>query len=231
MEIVLMIIMALVTVSFLLKMTCHGWIGKIVWCAAGAIFIVLTCDSATTQSKTQIADWLSQPDLMLDTSVWLTVDVAFQLCFCVLAAKSLGDTLSKTERALLRICRLIPGLLIFPVLFAILTELIFSLPGVDFSLIARSLAIGLLILFPLLSAGIRYLIPEAEIRLEMIFMVNLLTAALGVIATVNGRTAAVGTNTVEWSALAGIAVILLAGAAAGMIYYRYITRKKVSKII
>ena len=35
-------------------------------------------------------------------------------------------------------------------------------------------------------------------------MVNMLIAALGVVATVNGRTAAAGTNQVEWGALGGV---------------------------
>lgn len=230
MEIVLTIIMILVTCGFVLRMTCHGRIGRIVWCAVAALFVVLACDAATGQSKTRIADWLSQPELMLDMSVWLTVDVAFQICFCVLAAKACGGSLSRTERAAFRIVRWMPGLLIFPVLFAVLTELIFSFPGADFSSIAWGMAIGLPVVMPLLSAGLHYLIPETDIRLEMIFMINLLVAALGIVATVNGRTAAVGTNTVEWPALAGVAGILLAGLFFGMIFNRYLTCKTISKI-
>lgn len=72
--------------------------------------------------------------------------------------------------------------------------------------------------------------PEADIRLEVIFMVNLLIAALGVVATVNGRTAAVGTNSVDTGALGGIAAILACGFIAGLFINRLITRKKLSKI-
>ncbi len=59
-------------------------------------------------------------------------------------------------------------------------------------------------------SGLCWLVPEKEIRLELLFMVNMLIAALGVVATVNGRTAAAGTNQVEWGALGGVAAIIAA---------------------
>ena len=226
MAIVVMIIMALVIFSFVLKMTCHGWAGRIATCAVAALFVIATYGVAAGQSKTQITNWR----MKLDLSVWLTVDVAFQTAFCILAAKRLSGPLDRTRRAMLAVCRWVPGLLIFPVLFAVLTELIFSMPGVGFATIAWSLAAAVLIAAPLLAAGLRWLIPETEIRLELLFMVNMLIAALGVVATVNGRTAAAGTNEAHWSALGAVALLLLAGLAAGIVCDRFLTRKKISKI-
>ncbi len=225
-----MIIMLTVSFSFLLKLTCHGWPGRVVLSALAALFVLLACDTATTQSKTQIADWLSQPDLMLDTSVWLTVDVAFQIAFCVLYAKKLAGPITRNEKWMLAVCQWFPGLLIFPVLFAMLTRLIFSMPGTDFDTIGRITAAALLLVTPLLARGLELLLPEADIRLELMFMVNMLTAALGIVATVNGRTAAVGTNTVEWDALAAVAALVLAGAASGIFINRYVTAKKITKL-
>lgn len=225
-----MIIMLTVSFSFLLKLTCHGRPGRVALSALAALFVLLACDTATTQSKTQIADWLSQPDLMLDTSVWLTVDVAFQIAFCVLYAKKLAGPITRNERWMLAACKWFPGLLIFPVLFAMLTRLIFSMPGTDFDTIGRITAAALLIVTPLLARGLEQLLPEADIRLELMFMVNMLTAALGIVATVNGRTAAVGTNTVEWDALAAVAALVLAGAASGIFINRYVTAKKITKL-
>lgn len=106
----------------------------------------------------------------------------------------------------------------------------FRTAGVDFSLIAKILAGALIIVIPLLAAGMRYLIPEADIRLEMLFMTNMLVAALGIVVTVNGRTAAVGTNTIDWGALAGLVIILSAGLFTGLAYNKYTTRKTISKL-
>lgn len=222
MEIVVLIIMLLVSFSFVLKLTFHGLPGRVAVCAVAALFLLLACDRATMQSKTQIADWLADTGLMLDVSVWLTVDVALQLCFCVMASSTIATVRGKVAMA---VVKWVPGLLIFPVLFAMLVGLLFELPGVDFATIARSSAAAVLVGGPLLAGGFRLLLPERDIRLELMFMVNLLIAALGVVATVNGRTAAVGTNTVEWGALAGVLAILAAGAVTGFIVYKYKTSK------
>ena len=227
---VLITIMGLVIFGFLLKMTFHGTAGRIVLAVIAAAFILITYGNAAAQSKTQIADWLGQPDLMLDTSVWLTVDLAFQIAFCVLSAKAMGERLSGTGKFLRQICLWVPGILIFPVLFALLTELIFMLPGVGFATTAIGLAAVLLVGIPLLSAGLKQLVPERDIRLELLFMVSLLAGALGIVATVNGRTAAVGTNEVEWGALVAVIILLLAGVLAGSLIYRYYNNKIITKI-
>lgn len=230
MEIVVIVIMMMVGVSFMLKLSCHGWAGRLVLALLAAAFIILTYDAAASQSKTQIKEWLGEPELMLDMSVLLTIDVAFQICYCVLGARALHDTLPKTQAMLLQVTLWVPGLLVFPTLFAMLTMLIFTFTGTDFAAIAWGLAGITLVGMPLGAALTKLLIPEPEIRLEMIFMVNLLIAALGIVATVNGRTASAGTSEVEWGALAGIVIILLAGLGAGLVLNRYLTQKKITKL-
>lgn len=222
--------MLLVGLSFMLKLTFHGAVGKVVLCLVGALFVAFTWEYATTQSKTQIADWLTRPDLMLDTSVILTIDVFFQIAFCVLMARKLsGAPVSKMQNVMLQVSLWFPGLLIFPVLFSLLVQLIFSLPGMDFALIGWGTAGALLVLMPLLALGVEWLLPESDMRLEMTFLLNALIALLGVVATVNGRTAAVGTNKVEWDALGGVLALLVVGAIAGFIINKIYLRKKLSK--
>lgn len=190
METAVIMIMALVCFSFVLKLTYHNRIGRIVLSTLCALFILSTYDNASNQSKARISECLGQPELMLDISVWLTIDVAFQICFCILAAKALSSALNRTDKILLEVCLWIPGILIFFVLFAILTEVVLSMTGMDFATIGWTIAIAVLILFPLSTFIMRRLIPEKEIRLEMMFMINLIIAALGIITTVNGRVAA-----------------------------------------
>lgn len=231
MEIVVMIIMLMVGISFLLKMTYHGIAGVIATTLVAALFVGMTWEFAINQSKTQISDWLMRPDLMLDTAVLLTVDIACQIAFCFFMARKLtNDPMGKVQTVLLEVLRWFPGVLIFPVLFSVLTSLIFSLSGVDFATIGWGLAGALLIAVPLLSYGFKYLLPEADLRLELMFLVNLLTIALGVVATVNGRTASVGTNDVDLLALAAVFIILIGGIIAGLIVNKYIIRKQISKI-
>ncbi len=80
-----------------------------------------------------------------------------------------------------------PSLLIFPVLFYILTQLIFSMPGTDFSTISYVMAGAVFAGLPLLSYVIKKLYPENELRLEVHFLVSLFVCIIGLISTVNGN--------------------------------------------
>lgn len=231
-----MLIMLMVGFIFIVKLTYLPLYGRCIVAAIAGLFIIATWETATTQSKTQISDWLSQPQLMLDTSVLLTIDLLFQILFASLMAKKInsenadthddssqsltGERLNTAGRIALEISRWFPGIMIFPILFFMYVQMIFMLPGIDFSTIAWIAAGCVIVLAPLLSYGFQWLLPERDLRLETLFVLSLITAALGIIATVNGRTAAAGTNSVEWTALATILGLILLGLLSGLIIYR-----------
>ncbi len=215
---------------FLVKLTYHGVAGRIALCALAGLFAVAATDVAASQSKTQIDAWLESPALMLDAAVLLTLDIASQLGFCFLMGRRLEKPLAGWSRITLAGLLWFPGLMIFPAIMALLTELIFTFTGADFGVTGYTLAGCLVVLGPLAAAGFRWLLPEDDIRLELLFLASLLTAALGVAATVNGRTAAVGTNVVEWGALAAVGALLFLGIIAGTVVNKYLTDKKIRKI-
>lgn len=225
METVVVVLMILVCFNFMLKQTYRKlWLVAAISVVA-ALFVGLIWPYAIEQSKTQIADWLANPSLMLDTSVVLSIEVVLQMAFCMLAAHVLttGPIRRRTLWAY-RALRWFPGILIFPVLFSVLVWLIFSFPGVSFSLIAWSMAAGVLVLIPLGSFFLRWLLPEKELRLELLFLANALIAILGIIATVNGRTAVAGVSEVDWTALGGLLGLLLLGGGIGFL------RRKMKKV-
>ena len=215
-----MIIMALVVLLFLLKLTFLSRWGQLATAIVAGAFVVMSYSSAITQSRTRIAQWLQMPSLMLDTSVLLTVDVAFQICFCMLAASAVPR-----ERVALAVCRWVPGIMIFPVLYSLLVEVVFAMPGADFATLGWSVAAAVALATPLLARLVEFAVPERELRLELIYLVGALTLALGIVATVNGRTAAAGTNAVEWSALGAVMALALAGTLAGAVIYRIKAKK------
>lgn len=225
METVVVVLMILVCFNFMLKQTYRKLWSVAVISVVAALFVGLIWPYAIEQSKTQIADWLANPSLMLDTSVVLSIEVVLQMAFCMLAAHVLttGPIRRRTLWAY-RALRWFPGILIFPVLFSVLVWLIFSFPGVSFPLIAWSMAAGVLVLIPLGSFFLRWLLPEKELRLELLFLANALIAILGIIATVNGRTAVAGVSEVDWTALGGLLGLLLLGGGIGFL------RRKMKKV-
>lgn len=234
METVVVVLMILVCFNFMLKQTYRKWWSVAVIAVVCALFVGLIWPYAIEQSKTQIADWLSNPALMLDTSVVLSIEVVIQMAFCMLAAHVM--TTGRIRKRTLwsyKVLRWFPGLPIFPVLFSTLVALIFSFPGVSFSLIAWSMAAGVLIVVPAGSFVLRRLLPEKELRLELLFLANALIAVLGVITTVNGRTAVMGNTAIDWSALAALTALILVGLIAGFfiarikLYYKLRKNKEI----
>lgn len=221
METVVIIIMLAVALTFVLKLSCHSLAGCLVTSAVAALFTALCGDFASMQSKTQIADWLGDSSLMLDTSVLLTADVMLQSAFCFLRTrKAAGEKFPPLLEAVYLFCFRFPGILIFPVLLSVLVQLVFAFPGRDFHTTTWLTGAAVLVAAPLCAYALRLLLPRLGMRLELLFLVCLLTAALGVVATVNGRTAAAGTSAAEWSSLAAVLGLLAAGALTGFIIYR-----------
>lgn len=230
METVVFVLMILVCFSFMLKQTYRKNRSVAVIAVVCALFTGLMWPYAIEQSKTQIADWLADTALMLDTAVLLTFEVILQMTFCMLAAHvQTSGPLRKRTLWMYRALRWFPGILIFPVLFSALVALIFAFPGVSFSLLSWSMAAGVLILIPAGTWFLRRVMPEKDVRLEQLFLVNALIAVLGVVATVNGRTAVAGISGADWSALVALIVIVVLGALAGFVAYRIKLKKKAKK--
>ena len=227
MQTVVLALMLVVSVSFMLKQSFLSWKWTVGMALVAALWVGLSWPLAIEQSKMQIADWLSNPALMADTAVLLTIEVALQMAFCIVEATYGGQTgLSKRRKLLLNVLRYFPSLLFFAVLFSLLVTLIFAMPGVSFPLMAWSLASAVLLLVPAFVWLSRWLLPETDLRLELLFLLNALMAALGIVATVNGRTAVEGFDAVRWDALAGLLGMTFAFAVVGFALRKIIRRKR-----
>ena len=90
----------------------------------------------------------------------------------------------------------------------------------DFNHISYCLGVAITVLIPLLVYGARYLLPEDSERLEVIFYINCIIGLLGIIATVNGRTATIGVNEVNIYSLLAIIGIAAIGSILGLLLFR-----------
>lgn len=229
METVVWVMMIVVCFNYLLKQTWRKPCFAALSAAVCALFVGLAWPWAIEQSKNRIEGWLADSALMLDLAVVLTLEIALQMTFCVVAAHI--HTAGRVKPCVVWIYRLLrwfPGLLVFPVLFSLLVAAIFALPGVSFQLAAWSLAAVVAAVIPLGRWVLKRLLPEREIRLEVLFLAHALIAMLGIVATVNGRTAVAGNTAVAWLPLGGVALLVAAGLMLGMALFR-IKQKRMSK--
>lgn len=227
MNTVVLVLMLLTAFNFLLKQTFWKMTAVCIIAAVCAVFAGWMWPYAIEQSKTQIANWLSNQPLMLDTSVLLSIEVCIQMAYAMLAVHVANDYPVKPRTIMMyRLLRWFPGLLIFPVIFSGLVYLIFAFPGTSFQTVAWSYAAFILAIIPIGRYLLLYLLPEKELRLELFFLTNALVAILGIVATVNGKTSAAGVSEIDWKAMAGVVIIAIIGGILGLIRWNLRNRIK-----
>lgn len=184
MELIIQILMLFILINCIVKLSFWKQWQVAIFGLICAAFIIWSCQYAVLQSKTQLADYLKNTGVMQDSAVLITIESAVCFVFCFAA---LREMFGKKKKRWIQPLYWYPSLLIFPVLFYLLTQIIFAMPGTDFNTISYLLAGGVFIGLPLLSYLVRYLYPERELRLEVYFLVSLFVCIIGLITTVNGN--------------------------------------------
>ncbi|MDR1526429.1 MAG: hypothetical protein LBS46_02020 [Dysgonamonadaceae bacterium] len=186
MQYIFQILILFILISTLLKLSFWKPWQTVLFGLLCAVFIIGTCRWAVLQSKTQLADFLGNTKIMQDAAVLITIEAALCFAFCFAELQAMFGV--KKERGWKPLLNRYPGLLVFPVLFYLQTQLIFGMPGTGFALLSYLLAAVVFLALPLLSFLLKYLCPERELRLEVYFLVNLFVCITGLITTVNGNT-------------------------------------------
>lgn len=197
MQQILYVIMFFIVLAFVVKLSFRpAWVIALTGLLLG-VFALAAGSYAPQQSKTQLTDLLNNPALMLDISVWISLESLLGIAFCFVTLRSI--TGSKWKYAYL--LNAYPGLLILPILFWLTTQTVFAFPGTDFTFITRSIAGTATAGIIGLTFFIKWLIPEKSIRLEILFISWVFILILGIISTVNGRPLVQGTHETNLPAL------------------------------
>lgn len=231
MEFIIHILMLFIVINCSLKLSFWKFWQTIIYSLIAGLFVVGVWQYAILQSKTQIADYLQNTEALQNMAIIITLESALCFGYCVAFLRGLYG---KKNVWWAEVLRWYPSLLLFPVLFYYLTEAIFRLPGVNFSVTAWSLATTVFIAIPLLSRLMKYLVPENDLRLEVHFLVSLFICILGLLTTVNGKTTYAATgNTVNGKAVAlsiGLfAVLFLLGFAWNKLKWPLLQHREIKK--
>ena len=83
---------------------------------------------------------------------------------------------------------------------------------------------------PLFTFILKSLIPEKDLRIELLFLTNMLLAMLGIISTVNGHTAVEGQSSVQLSSLLGLLLLLAIFGFAGFYIRKIGSKNKIKNL-
>lgn len=200
MELVVQILMLFVALGTALRLTFErGWILPLLFGAVASVFVYLTYPYAIEQTKTGLAGYIADRSLREYAAIFISLDVALVVGY---SFSRLTKAHTQRGRVVSLVLRLYPGVLLFPVLFYLQSTLIFALPGVDFGVVSLLLSLGTLVLVLGLVYLLRFLLPEEELRLEVLFLVELFIFILGIIASVEETIRTAPTESpIEWRGL------------------------------
>ena len=174
MQLIISVLILFILINCVLKLSFWRiWQAALFGAVCGA-FVIATYPYAILQNTTALQN--------MAVIITLESVVCFAYCIAVLRG-----WFGQQERWWVKPLKWYPSLLVFPVLFYLQTELVFSFPGTSFSAISYAFAAAVVVLFPLLCHLFRLLLPEKEMRLETHFLVSLFVCIIGLLTTVNGN--------------------------------------------
>jgi len=214
MALIITVLMLFVALNCAAKLSLWPWRQRFLFSAAVALFTWWSQRYAVLQSKTQLADLLQNVAALQNMAVIVTIESAVNFGFC---SRWLNDAYSaqgcKWWESLLR---WYPSLLVFPVMFYLLTQTMFMAVGVDFGVSAAAVAAVALVGLPLLAEGFKLYMPDGDGRVELHVLLSCFVCVLGLISTVTGKIVYRSTEEpVNWRmvcvAVAVFAVLFAAG--------------------
>ncbi len=218
MEMVIQILVLFIIINSLLKLSFWKWWQTVIFAAITAVFVIWAQQYAIVQSKTQLQDYLLNRRALQDMAVLVTVESAICFAFCF---AMLTDMFEKKRKLRIRFLHWYPNLLLFPVLFYLLTQAVFSFPGINFDTITYVFAGITFVAIPAASIGMKLLVREKELLLEVHFLVSLFIAILGLLTTVNGNVVyAAVKEPLDIKAITGAVIIFMLFFAVGFIWNR-----------
>ncbi len=194
MELIIYVLMLFIFLNCIVKLSMWRWWQRLIYSSALGGFVLWSERYAVLQSKTQIADYLQNAVALQNMAIVVTLESV--LSFAYIATYFQGSTSAVATPSFMRratqAVNLVSGaggglLLMFPVLFYLLTQAIFALTGVDFGTTSMLIAAVAFLLVPLLAEGAKWLLPEADGRIEVQLLLSIFVCVLGLLSTQNGK--------------------------------------------
>lgn len=199
MELIISVLMLFVVLNCATKLSLWNWWQRFAFSAVLAAFIWWSERYAVLQSKTQLADLLQNAEALQNMAVIVTIESAVNFGFCFwwfgeVNSEELRVKNSKPSQKNFSLFTIhysllkwYPSLLIFPVMFYVLTQTMFMAVGVDFAVSSIAVAALTFVLLPLLAEGMKWFIADADGRVEIHVLLSCLVCVLGLATTVTSK--------------------------------------------
>lgn len=181
---ILQVVILFVCLNTILKIS--FWNIKYTFLLGGiaALFITYIYPYSIEQSQVGIISLLKDEEIKNDIVVLLTMEALIFVGFCYHKFSQIYGY--QYREVVFKMLCIYPGILIFPTIFYLFMQTIFSVPGLEFRQTAILFAIVLILMIPLSAFLVKNLFRDEDFRLEILIITNIAVIILGLIFTTNG---------------------------------------------
>ncbi|MFA8299019.1 MAG: hypothetical protein ACEPOV_02535 [Hyphomicrobiales bacterium] len=195
----------------------------------GAAFCYIAYPYAIIQNKVSLGNLFTDAVWINNLSIIYTIESLLAAFMSLSLTKEAFGTKMKRW---IKVISYLPGLMIFGALFYFEIIFFFNFHSFEFSTLAILFSVAVAIFLIVGSLGVRYLIPEKDLRLEIRFILGLGGLMLSVILNSGMK----GAGNVEfpfyyeWQALMVFLSIIIGGSILGFVYYHLRLKKRLQRI-
>lgn len=220
MALIIDVLILFIILSCIFKLSMMKWWQQLLYSLLLATFAWWSVRYAVLQSKTQLAEYLQNTVALQNMAIIVTIESAVGLVYALTWLSPSKHT-ATPHRLLRLLLQAYPSLLMFPVVFYLLTQTIFAATGIKFQTIGLLFAATITLLLPSLSLAAKRLLPDDTSRIEIYLLLVVFITILGLLSTQHGQLIyAVKENPVNWTSLALTLLLFALSAAAGIILHR-----------
>lgn len=170
MELVALILLMLTSVGCLLKLGFYPWRVRLALALLLGVWAWFITPVVTEQPVSQLAVAVLSRETVLDVSALIVVEAILMIAWCF---STMRDTAVWTDprwnKAVRAVLYCYPGLSLFGVAYVAVVWALLAFPGVDFRLLAWTVAVVSTALAALLSGALLRLLPQGDRRTELLF--------------------------------------------------------------
>ncbi len=170
MELVALILLMLASVGCLLKLGFYPWRLRLVLLVMLGVWAWFITPVVTRQPVSQLAASISSRAVMLNVSAVVVIEALLLIAWCFSTMRKAAVwTNPRWDKAMRTILYCYPGLSLFGVAYVAVVWALLAFPGIDFRLLAWTVALACAALAALLCQALLWLLPQSNRRMELLF--------------------------------------------------------------
>lgn len=208
MEHLIHLVMALLLLLSVLRHSFSHFVTNLVIASLSALSLMAMQPVLLNLPKSQVNALLQGYETMTNMALLVSIELILFMAWCFSAFKKIRYV---------KFLKIFPGFMIFPAMWYLQAQSFYYFAGVKFELLTYGMALLAFVIIALAPRLVKWMIPEPELRRELIFITALLTLFLAAIAPAQDTPLFRHPQSPEWHSLLTLLAMALVLGSIGFI--------------